>query len=88
VHLFLFIGHTTVQSPSQFCSSNRAPDLTPEQLEWLSQADINAASVTDTDEQNTPAQLGMRSQTKPDVPTYRNFDLNNSPEENEMNFHI
>jgi len=75
--LFLFIEETDVQRPSQFCSSERAPDLTPEQLSRISQAGLDASSTLE--------KLGMLSQRDIDVSSSMNYDLNLTVEENEMN---
>jgi len=85
MHLFLFTDNTSVQSPSQFCSSERAPDITLAQLAMLSRAGLDAPSPTVFDVNNTPAQLEMRSKNDSEASSSINYDLNLTIEENEMN---
>lgn len=86
MHLSLFIEKTDVQCPSQFCSSEREPDLTPKELSRISQAGLNAPSYTIIGGENILEQLGMTSKKDPGVSYSMNYDLNLTVEENEMNF--
>jgi len=83
VHLFLDKSNAGVQSPSQYCSPNRLPNLIPEKLQWLSQAGLDAPPVTV--EHNTPVQTGMKPQEDPNASSFTNYDLNLTVEENERN---
>lgn len=83
--MYLFIGKSNpgVQGPSQYCSPNRLPDLTPQQLQLLSRVGLDAAPVTV--EHNTPVQPRMKRQQDPDASSSTKFDLNLTVEENERN---
>jgi len=61
IHLIFFIDQTPVQSPPEFCSFRRVPEITPEQVSSSSWTNYNSSS-------------------------FRNIDLNKTPDENETDF--
>jgi len=83
MNLLLVSDQIWIQSPSQFCSPNRAPDPSPEELAILSASNLDVPLSTMIDVNNTPEHLVMIPQTDPDASLYMDYDLNKTAEENE-----
>jgi len=60
----LELGQTSVQSPSQFCSRNRAPEPPREELAKLSEAKLGVPSLTNIDLNQTPEENERRIRRK------------------------
>jgi len=84
--LFLFVGQTGVQTPSQFCSSERAYNPSLEELVRLSELDFDTLLSREIDVTNSPEYLEMASQTDPGASSSMDYDLNLTIEENENIF--
>jgi len=63
MHLPLESGQTSVQSPSQFCSRNKAADLSRKQLATLLEADLDVPSA-ELDLHYTPEENERRIRRK------------------------
>lgn len=68
----------------EFCSPNRAPDLTSEELAKLNALGLIAPSSTKNDDDKTLEEAGMTTQTDTVASSSMNVDLNLTAEENEM----
>jgi len=85
VHLFLESGDIFIQSPSQYCSNERAPCIAKEELDRLSALGLGVPSSKETDVNNTSKHVGTTSQTEPNTSSSRNFTL--TIKENEFGKH-
>jgi len=84
VNLFLETNYLVVQRPSEYCSTNKAPNVAQEKLIQLSVLGLQAPSSTEIDANNTSEHLAMTSQT--DASSPKDFDLTLTTEEyNEYN---
>jgi len=80
-----FTGQTGIQTPLQFCSSERAPNPSGEELKRLSALGLDAPLSTESDKNNSSEDLGMILQTDNGASSFKDFDLNLTIEEyNEM----
>lgn len=79
MHLFLESGNIVVQSPSQYCSANRAPNIAREKLTQLSRLGLSINSSTEIEVNNTSEHLGTSSQTGES--SFKDFDLNLTTDE-------
>jgi len=83
VYLILASGSIVIQKPSHYCSLNKFPDPTSQELMRLSEIGLDIPSSTDIDEKNTTT--GMITPTDSDASSSMNYDLNLTMEENEEN---
>jgi len=83
LHLFLDLGQIFVQSPSQFCSPNRAPDPSPEELAILEGLSLDVRSSASLNVKIALENLGTTSQTDSDGSLSIDHDSKKTVEENE-----
>jgi len=82
VHLFLIIGQTNIgiQSPEQFCSSERTPNPPSEELARLTVLGLGVPSCTMEELNISPKHLGITSKTDLGEPSSTEIEVNNSLE--------
>jgi len=80
MHLFLFIDQTFVQTPSQFCSSERTPNPSHEELARLPAMDLGAPTSANMDVNNTIEDHEITSETDLCIYSSTEVDVNYSPE--------
>jgi len=83
VHLFLFLGQTGVQTPLEYCSSERTPNPSPEELVRLSDLGLDACLPEELNIINLEDHKEMASQTDIGASSSLKYDLNLTTEENE-----